>query len=71
MILNNRQILCHILGGLLLCASLAGCATAPGAQAELPQLQQKAPACEAGCEEEESDNRYQYYLGMLSVFLLG
>lgn len=71
MILTNRRVLCHLAGSLLFCVSVTACATAPGTHSDVQLLKQKVPACTSDCKEEEHDSRYQYYLGVLSVFLLG
>ncbi len=71
---RNRQVARNMSFGVLICASLAACAVTQKdteKMSEAPLSQQADPACDADCREEDGTNRYQYYLGILSVFILG
>ena len=82
----DRRVSGNLIGnailGALLCAWLVGCTATPKSlskapmatdpMAEAPMPQRPESGCdEPDCEEDEDGSRYQYYLGILSVFILG
>lgn len=75
MTLKNKQIVRSVSFGALLCLTLAACASGQIKSAEdiqdAPLSQQADPACGSECKDEDGTSRYQYYLGILSVFILG
>ncbi len=60
--------------GLGLCLSLAGCTSAPVFDSSVSgePATEMAPdvSCETDCADGDA-NRYQYYLGILSVLIMG
>lgn len=58
------------LAAVVLCSTLLGGCASTAIQDETKQPQQVAAVCESGCQDEDGVSRYQYYLGILSVFLL-
>ncbi len=70
-----RQVFKNSVRLVMLTVFLTSCAaTKPVTNPDLPdaELSEKAaPECENNCTQGDGADRYQYYLGILSVFILG
>lgn len=80
--LKYQSMLRNLSGGLLICVFLGACAATQNKTREntkentqentdAPLSQKTEPSCGSECGNEDDANRYQYYLGILSVFLFG
>ncbi len=66
----NQAKTAIVLTGLSTCLMIGGCTIAPKASSDAAAVKNLTSVCEDQCEDDDA-NRYQYYLGILSVFLMG
>ncbi len=66
----NQAKTAIVLIGLSTNLLIGGCTIAPKTVSDAAAVQSLKSVCEDKCEDDDA-NRYQYYLGILSVFLMG